>query len=197
MQVELVVLDRKGDLSSFFHWFDKNFLFILPNFLLWVLSFGLGRCFLLLRGISIVLRGAYGWNSFSPTFLVLIKVASGAAKMLAAKTWRGRENGRDGRGWCHVADERFEVFADRALRFRGFHRTKNDFTASRTAEGTGEIFRSPSHKLVGDYTGSHPTCFQEQMGWGPPSSRSCTHFSCWYVQKYFPTTNADVIETAG
>ena len=143
-----------------------------------MLSFGLGRCFLFLRGISIALRGAYGWNSFFPSFLVLIKVVSGAAKMLAAKTWRGRENGRDGRGWCHVADERFEVFADRALRFRGFHRTKNDFTASRTAEGTGEIFRSPSHKLVGDYTGSHPTCFQEQMGWGPPSSRSCTHFSC-------------------
>ena len=108
-----------------------------------MLSFGLGRCFLLLRGISIALRGAYGWNSFSPTFLVLIKVTSGAAKMLAAKTWRGRENGRGGRRWCHVADERFEVFADRVLRFRGFHRTKTDFTASRTAEGTGGDLSEP------------------------------------------------------
>ena len=108
-----------------------------------MLSFGLGRCFLLLRGISVTFRGADGWNSFSPTFLVLIKVAFGAAKMLAAKTWRGRENGRGGRGWCHVADERFEVFADRALRFRGFHRTKNDFTASRTAEGTGRDLSEP------------------------------------------------------
>ena len=107
-----------------------------------MLSFGLGRCFLLLRGISIALRGD-GWKSFSPTFLFLIKVASGAAKMLAAKTGRGRENGRGGRGWCHVADERFEVFADRALRFRGLHRTKTDFTASRTAEGTGGDLSEP------------------------------------------------------
>ena len=108
-----------------------------------MLSFVLRRCFLLLRGISVIFRGADGWNSFPPTFLVLIKVASGAAKMLAAKTGRGRENGRGGRGWCHVADERFEVFADRALCFRGFPRTKTDFTASRTAEGTGEDLSEP------------------------------------------------------
>ena len=84
-----------------------------------------------------------GWKSFSTTFLVLMKVAFGAAKMLAAKTGRGRENGRDGRGWCHVADERFEVFADCVLRFRGLHWAKTDFTASRTAEGTGEDLSEP------------------------------------------------------
>ena len=143
-----------------------------------MLSFVLRRCFLLLRGISVTFRGADGWNSFFPTFLVLIKVASGAAKMLAAKTWRGRENGRGGRGWCHLADERFEVFADRALRFRGLPRTKNDFTASRTAEGTGEIFRSPSHKLVGDYTGSSHHLLPGASESGTSlTSRSCTHLS--------------------
>ena len=115
-----------------------------------MLSFVLRRCFLLLRGISVTFRGAYWWNSFPPTFLVLIKVASGAAKMLAAKTWRGRENGRGGRGWCHVADERFEVSRTVRYLFEVSPGPRLTSLLLGLRRGQGEIFRSPSHKLVGD-----------------------------------------------